>query len=89
MFDDFYSGGSRIPCATYPEISPHYDALLKWCPVKIIRVFRLEPDIAILYRIVLQNEKTKYYPTPSGNRTRAPWLQFQHAPFWATEACAT
>ena len=54
-----------------------------------IRVFRLEPDIAILYRFVLQNEKTKYYPTPSGNRTQAPWLQFQHAPFWATEACAT
>ena len=53
------------------------------------RVFRLEPDIAILYRFVLQNEQTKYYPTPSGNRTRAPWLQFQHAPFWATEACST
>ena len=46
-----------------------------------IRVFRLEPDIAILYRFVLQNDKTKYYPTPSGNRTRAPCLQFQHAPF--------
>ena len=58
-------------------------------PRRIIRDFRLEPDIAILYRFVLQNEKTKYYPTPSGNRTRAPWLQFQHAPFWATEACAT
>ena len=36
------------------------------------RVFRLEPDIAILYRFVLQNVKTKYYPTPSGNRTRGP-----------------
>ena len=39
---------------------------------KYNRVFRLEPDIAILYRFVLQNEKTKYYPTPSGNRTWAP-----------------
>ena len=46
-------------------------------------------DLAILYRFVLQNVKAKYYPTPSGNRTQAPWLQFQHAPFWATEACAT
>ena len=46
-------------------------------------------DLAILYRFVLQNVKTKYYPTPSGNRAQAPWLQFQHAPFWATEACAT
>ena len=62
---------------------------LKYVPSQISRVFRLEPDIAILYRFVLQNEKTKYYPTPSGNRTQAPWLQFQHAPFWATEACAT
>ena len=41
-------------------------------PESYIRVFHLEPDIAILYRFVLQNEKkTKYYPTPSGNRARA------------------
>ena len=46
----------------------------------VIRVFRLEPDIAILYRFVLQNVKTKYYPTPSGNRTRAPRFQVQQAP---------
>ena len=46
-------------------------------------------DLAILYRFVLQNVKTKYYPTPSGNRTQAPWLLFQYAPFWATEACTT
>ena len=46
-------------------------------------------DLAILCRFMLQNVKTKYYPTPSGNRTQVPWLQFWHAPFWATEACAT
>ena len=66
-----------------------YFRKVNWCLNSYNRVFRLEHDIAILYRFVLQNEKTKYYPTPSGNRTRAPWLQFQHAPFWATEACAT
>ena len=49
-------------------------------PSELFRVFRLEPDIAILYRFVLQNVKTKYYPTPSGNRTRAPRFQVQHAP---------
>ena len=37
-------------------------------------------DLAILYRFVLQNVKTKYYPTPSGNRTQAPRFQVQHAP---------
>ena len=26
------------------------------------------------YRFVLQNVKTKYYPTPSGKKTQAPWL---------------
>ena len=46
----------------------------------VIRVFRLEPDIAILYRFVLQNVKTKYYPIPGGNRTQAPRFQVQHAP---------
>ena len=45
----------------------------------------------ILYRFVLQNVKTKYYSTPSGNRTRAPRFQVQHAPptlDWAL-ACKT